>query len=249
MQQQFLCEYMHERVCGCVCVCVCVGWSRSIWGLPHSRHFIACAGQLLSVCVRLGLLKFQHWCQVSLPVACSDDASDLRVRLLCDRVCVCVCVFYFIAEKCNHKAFKGPSMRLPHHHPLFPTALQLYKAKICCIKAWGILSGAVATPQQSNGIFEYCEIAKWHGRMTGEIGPGAGPKQFEPPIDQLKTHKSSLKQIKGNSNNGNNNDKHSKWELKAEANQIYTFYGDWVPRPLPPPHSTRPRTDPSLIKL
>lgn len=125
---------MHVHVCPCLSVCVCVclcaksEYSRVAFYeaaniLLHVLNWAA-PSLCVSVCFCLRLLKFQHWCQVSLPAACSDDASAVSAVTVtvCTGVCTCVCVFvyvctlsvlYFIAEKCNHKTFKGLCLLIP----------------------------------------------------------------------------------------------------------------------------------------
>lgn len=117
-----ICTFMSVHFCPCVCV-----WSRSIRGLLFMRQptfYCMCWAGQRRLCLRL--LKFQHWCQVSLPAACSDDASDVSAVTVtvCTAVCVCVsvyvsalCVLYFIAEKCNHKTFKGSPCPPPQCQP------------------------------------------------------------------------------------------------------------------------------------
>lgn len=93
---------MHVHVCPCLsmCVCVCAKSEYSRVAFYEAANILlhvlnwAAPSLCVSVCFCLRLLKFQHWCQVSLPAACSDDASAVSAVTVtvCTGVCTCVCV-------------------------------------------------------------------------------------------------------------------------------------------------------------
>lgn len=158
-QMQFLCvSSKHVRIYArpglsmSVRVCLCVKSEYSRVAFYEAANILlhvlnwAAPSLCVSVCFCLRLLKFQHWCQVSLPAACSYDASAVSAVTVAVCVPVYMCtlsVLYFIAEKCNHKTFKGLPLPLPL--PCLPSSLAVQcsdKQGQVCIKAsrhasWG----------------------------------------------------------------------------------------------------------------
>lgn len=167
------------RVYPCVCLCVKSDYSRVAFYeaaniLLHVLNWAA-PSLCVSVCFCLRLLKFQHWCQVSLPAACSDDASAVSAVTVTVCVFMYVCtlsVLYFIAEKCNHKTFKGLPLPLPL--PCLPCSqcsAAISKGK-SALKRRGMPHGAGFSSQMA-----YLNIdCGFHLQLTWQIARG-GPRE------------------------------------------------------------------------